>query len=102
MAARKKKSKKSSNGHGGKRPGAGRPKATGREMDKGIFTRCDEEQYNAIFEYVEELNDKREAKGLKRLPLSTWAREVMLQKVGRSDLGIEREAKKAEESARAL
>lgn len=93
-----KKQKKAT--HGGKRDGAGRKPIQGNStMNAGIFVRCHDEQKDAIEGYVEKLSGKREAKGLSKVAVSTWLRELALKESGNEHLGMAAQSRKAAEDA---
>ena len=97
------KRKKAAKKKATKKRGRGRPITGEERIDlKGSMIRFNPTQRDAIDEYYEELNEKREADGLKPMPFSTWMREVILHHIGRSDLGLAAKAEKAAKSAAAI
>lgn len=88
--------------HGGVRPGAGRPKKVDGGMKQGIYLRCSAEQKAALVAYVESLSADRVAKGLPKVDLSTWIRELALKHSGNEDLGAAAAARRAAEAAASI
>lgn len=88
--------------HGGARPGAGRPKKTEGGMKQGIYLRCSVEQKEVLTAYVAELSANRIAKGLPKVDLSTWIRELALKHSGNEHLGAAAAALKAAEAAASI
>lgn len=77
--------------HGGKREGAGRkPDLDSGALDKSICLRCNQAQKDALNEFIENapFNKEREAKGLKKIDLATWLRELGLKHSGNEKLGL--------------
>ena len=99
MAARK--TKKKTTKKTAKR-GRGRPVIGKEKQRTGVLVRMEDEQRDAIEEYLEELNAKREAKGLKPLPISTWMREIALKHSGNSELGAAGKAARAAKAGSVL
>lgn len=92
MAARKKKTTKKKTAT---KRGRGRPVIGKEKQRTGVLVRMEDEQREAIEEYLEELNEKREGKGLKPLPISTWMREIALKHSGNAELGAAGKAARA-------
>ncbi len=78
--------------HGGARAGAGRPKKVAGGMKIGIYIRCSADQKAALVEHVAGLSAERTARGLPKLELSTWMREIALKHSGNEDLGAAAQA----------
>lgn len=89
-------------GHGGKRPGAGRKPRSGRTMKAGIYLRCSHEQKEALEEHVRQLSEQRQAKGLPKVDLSTWIRELALKHSGNDHLGLAAAAHRKAEAAASI
>lgn len=51
-----------------------------------IFIRTNQEVRGAFDAFIADLNAKRAEKGLRRVSLSAWARDVLLREIGREDL----------------
>lgn len=62
----------------------GRPTVNPKTV--GIFSRCSDEQKEAMQTYVDGLNPERIKKGLPPLKLSTWVREIALIQSGNKHL----------------
>lgn len=88
--------------HGGYRPGAGRKPSTGTTMAAGIYLRCSEEQKAALAAYVEQLSADREARGLPKVDLSTWIRELALKHSGNEHLGLAAKARATADAAASI
>ena len=99
---RKKKPQPTKGTHGGVRPGAGRPKKIDGGMKLGIYLRCSAEQKAALVSYVEDLSTKRIVKGLPKVELSTWIRELALKHSGNDHLGAAAAARRAAEAAASI
>ncbi len=94
----KKDDKKPGPGRGGKRAGAGRPPQAS-SLSAGLFIRTSEDQKAALLLFISGFNEKRAAKGLPRVELSTWVRELALKHSGNENLGAAAKAVKDAEAA---
>jgi hypothetical protein len=71
-----------------RKPGSGRRPMLKTKMSAGIYIRCTEEQKVALVEFVRQLSDDRMSKGLSKVEVSTWLRELGLKYSGNEELGI--------------
>lgn len=90
MAASKKKTTKRKNASG-----AGRPIEGKSAKNTGIFVRIEKTQRAAIEKYLVKLNASRVKKGLPKIKLSSWLREVGLKHSGNEELGAAAKARRA-------
>lgn len=65
----------------------GRPAQGDKSKRSGVYVRLEEDQHRALEAYCEDLSEERLAKGLKKMPVSTWLRELALKHSGNEALG---------------
>jgi uncharacterized protein YkwD len=97
----KPRTKQKTNGSSKKSDNRGRPTSY-LAMRTSIFIRCTEDQKAALKEYIDEINEDRAEKGLPRVDLSTWIRELALKHSGNEDLGMAAAALAAAKAAASI
>ena len=87
---------------GGTRVGAGRKPIGADTMKAGIYVRCSQEQKDAMEAFVAGMSEDRERRGLPRVDISTWLRELGLKHSGNEHLGAAARARAKAEAAESI